>query len=132
MARRSKRKVNAQVKQRRMYAHVINSIVRSEPVIRVRDRRRDYGIRRGNYEKAISEGFRRLPQRVPGIAPGRRARVSRNRELQKANPTLYARIHDCQKEWRTTLAWRASQGAGRKRTQRELKQNKSSFMKKDC
>lgn len=131
MARRSRKRVNREVKQRRMYVSTINSIIRSEPVIRVVDRRRNYGIRRGNHLQKMSEGFRRLSQ----PAPGRAQRSMRNARLRKATqgvPGLYGKIHDCIFEWRKTLAWRSSQGAGRKRTQRELKNNKTSFMKNDC
>lgn len=129
MARKSRKQANRDVKQRRQYAAVINSIVRSEPIIRVYDRRRDFGIRRGNFNKSISQGFRRLPK----PAPGRIERKKRNRSiLETYGKAVYEKFHNCTKEWRKTLAWRASQGAGRKRTQREMKNNKESFMKNDC
>lgn len=131
MARKSRKKANREVKQRRQYAAVINSIVRSEPVIRVRDRRRDYGIRRGNFNMAISEGFRKL-NGVKAVPLRRTIRKLQRSKLQQEFPQLYKKQHDCNQEWRKTLAWRASQGAGRKRTQRELKNNKESFMKNDC
>lgn len=130
MARKKRRSVNSQVKQRRLLNHEINSIIRSEPIIRITDRRSDYGSRRRNELARITKGFARHIQITS--APKRETRKAKLRIAREVFPEAYRKIHKCANEWRKTLSWRSAQGGGRKRTVRELRNNKSSFNRKDC
>lgn len=129
--RRSRRKENARVKQRRLYAAAINNIVRSEPVIRVTDRRNNYETRKIQSEKRRKINLRKEFDRIN--APNRYFRKRRNELLYDVvGGEVYHKIHNCKREWRKLLAWRSGQGGGRKRTDRELQNNKQSFIRKDC
>lgn len=137
--RRKKRKQNEIVKQRRLYNAAINRIVNSEPVIRVTDRRDDYnnkrrenGARRELEKRLQKSSFARKNAMRAMLAPGRAIRKRKIRILREVFPSVYRKVHNCKQEWRKLLSWRADQGAGRKRSPRELARNHEQFEKKDC
>lgn len=130
MARRKRKTENKIVKQRRLANYELNSIIRSEPVIRIIDRRRDYANRRRVELARITKGFARHIRITE--APKRTIRRTKLQIAKNIFPDAYEKLHSCKKEWKKTLAWRSAQGAGRKRTKRELQNNKKSFDKRDC
>lgn len=130
MARKSRKRENQRVRQRRLYGQSINSILRSEPIIHITDRRRIYSHRRRSKIRKETAGFRKHVAIT--AAPNRAARKARNYTLQVAFPKVYEKVHNCKKEWGKLLSWRSGQGAGRKRSPRELRNNHSNFLKKDC
>lgn len=130
MARNKRKTQNSIVKQRRLDRYELNSIIRSEPVIRITDRRRDYGDRRRAELARITKGFAKHIQITN--APKRTVRKTKLRIASALFPQVYKKEHSCSTEWRKTLSWRSAQGAGRKRTSREMQNNKRSFKQKDC
>jgi len=131
MARTKRRKVNERVRTRRLERAVISNIIRSEPVIRVFDRTSRYQDRKRQAEVKRKKQLKLSV--LSQTAPNRYARKARHQALQKAiGQDAYRKIHDCKAQFRRLLSWRSAQGAGRKRTRRELQNNKSSFHLKDC
>lgn len=107
----------------------MRSIV-SEPYIKVIDRRIQYkDRRRARLQRKVIENRARFESRVLN----RDVRQARNLFMQKVlTPHEYKSVHNCKREWSKLLSWRSGLGAGRKRTQRELQNNKQSFKRKDC
>lgn len=131
MSRNSRKRENQRVKQRRLHNAVINSIIRSEPVIRVTDNRNRYRQRRVAQIRTRRKVIKREFERVN--SPGRFKRKLFNETLRVTfGEENYKKYHNCKREWRKLLSWRAGQGVGRKRTNKELRNNYSTFIKKDC
>lgn len=132
MARRKRKRVNQQVRERRLFNVHIDNIVRSEPVIRVFDRRDSYQKRKLRLQQIANDRIRR--ERNQFASAPRRGLRKAIRSTQKAifGSKVYENLHNCKQEWRKLLSWRSAQGGGRKRTVRELRNNKSSFNRKDC
>lgn len=131
MSRKSRKRENQRVKQRRLYNANINSIIRSEPIIRVHDRRRSHMLRNRENVRRRRIAMRKEFDRIN--APKRfTRRVIAEGLVTAFGLEAYHKFHNCRKEWRKLLSWRSGQGAGRKRSQRELRNNHSTFIKKDC
>lgn len=131
MARRKRKQVNRQVKERRILNATVARIVRSEPVIRVFDNRNLY--QRKVLERAAKRriALRKEFDRIN--APRRFNRRVRAEVISQAfGLETYHKLHNCKQEWRKLLSWRSGQGSGRKRSQNELRNSKLSFIKKDC
>lgn len=116
------------INQRNIAIRQIDSYLRSEPVIRIFDRVNKYEQR-----KAAHTLDGRKLSKLLAQSPRRQARVRRNLFLKSVFPKeVYEKIHDCKREWSKVLSWRSQRGSGRKRTQRELKNNQQNFKKRDC
>lgn len=131
MARKKRRKVNDVVRQRRLDGLAIKHILRSEPVIRVFDRRADYQARVRVHQESFKKGVVRKHQVY--AAPGRIRRRLQAMSLRRMFPDSYEQMHNCTKEWRKLLSWRSSQGSGsRKRSKLEMNNNRNNFKRRDC
>lgn len=131
MSRRKRKTVNRMVKERRLLNVALNNIVRSEPVIRISDRRNSFYDRKANRDKKRKIALRKEFDRIN--APRRfKRRVKAEILAATFGQEIYHKLHNCKQEWRKLLSWRSGQGVGRKRTQRELRNNHTSFIKKDC
>lgn len=106
----------------------INTILQMEPYIRVHDRRPSFVTRQRQHIART-----RIAQKLMSQSPRRQARVRQNLFLKSVLPKeVYKKVHDCKREWRTLLSWRAAQGSGRSRSIREKRNSKSNFQKRDC
>lgn len=128
MARRKSRHTERSLSLRNQHMEMIDRIIKSEPYVRVVDRRNSYNDRLQQHRARLRK------QAILSMqAPRRQARV---RKAQIMKTVLgnegYKKLHDCKREWRKLLSWRSAQGSGRNRTSRELKNNHESFKRKDC
>lgn len=104
-----------------------------EPIIRVHDRRNRFVDRMAQYTVKRRRDLRMTYDAV--YAPKRFERKRRESQLLSLyGPRVYEVIHNCKRGWSRLLSWRASRagGSARKRTARELRNNKSNFNKRDC
>lgn len=109
----------------------INSVLR-EPVIRITDYRRRYNDRLNQHNVLVrKQNYQRF---LETHAPKRAMRKSRNEIIKRTlGKEIYHQIHDCKREFSKLLSWRSSQGGGgRKRSRKELRNNRTSFLKRDC
>lgn len=131
MSRRKRKSENRNVRNRRVLNAQLNSILRSEPVIRVHDRRDRYESRRISHLRKRKMELRKEFDRVQ--APRRYQRKLYASAIANTfGEGVYKKVHNCKQEWRKLLSWRSAQGSGRKRTQVEMRNNKQSFTNKDC
>lgn len=107
----------------------IHRVLSMEPYIRVSDRRTQYLTRKAKYQSVMRRQAKLLSQ-----SPRRQARVQQNLFLKSMLPKeVYNEVHNCKREFSKVLAWRASRGPGSKRrSQKELRNSKRNFIKRDC
>lgn len=99
-----------------------------EPFIRVFDRIARYEHRKMKHRADVRKALR-----FSAMSPRRQARIRNNLFLRAVLPgPVYRKVHDCKREWSKLLSWRSGQGGGRKRTRRELRNNKRNFQARDC
>lgn len=131
MSRRKRRNENVRVRERRLSKLAVANVLRLEPIIRIHDRRDSYQQRSLANTKRRQIALRKEFDRIN--APRRYIRRARHEMLfNMLGGETYHKIHNCRQEWRKLLSWRSGLGSGRKRSTTELRNSKTSFIKKDC